>query len=100
GHPVAFAYRRLPDLPLSAGRWQFNTASVPGFLPPGLTRVTAVFYDGPDGTGNVLHQESMDVRNTFGGTMTSVDAQGRPATGRLAVSCPSSYVPGQPFVVE
>ncbi len=98
GRPATLSYRASGNTP--AGSWRLDTASVPGFPGNGITRVTAEFFDGPDGTGALLHRAGLDVLNAAGGSMMPVSPGGVPLGSTLHVECPATYVPGVPMLVK
>lgn len=100
GQPATLQWRTTTAPAATAGRWVFSSAANDGFLPRGVTRVLVQHFTGPNGTGDLVYSAFQDVYNTSGG-MTSVAANGVPASVplSLAVTAPSSYLPGVPFLV-
>lgn len=98
GRLATLYYRAADENP--AGSWRFNTTNAPGFIGRGVTRVTAEFFDGADGTGAVLHRAHLDVLNTSGGAMTRVHPSGVPMASSLHVEAPATYVPGHPILIK
>ncbi|MES2706834.1 MAG: lamin tail domain-containing protein [Verrucomicrobiota bacterium] len=102
GQPVTLNYRTLGAE--TAGTWRFSATSGSGFLNRGLTRVTANFYDGPNGTGNVVHTESRDIYygGPAGSSMTEVSGTLSAVTApdSVTLTVPDSYKPGVPVLVR
>jgi len=97
---------------------------IPGLsldLAPGINRITVATYDGPDGTGNVLDSDTIDIWYDTGSTTNypqvapgvgaavspgQADDDGQPATvgegATLDVNLLTrdSYLPGVPFLVR
>jgi hypothetical protein len=82
-----------------AGTWRFVATAGSGFLKPGINRVTANFYDGLNGTGNVLTTKFVDVYYSGGGQV-GIGANGVPQIGSVGLIAPDSYVPGVPVMVR
>ena len=83
----------------AAGTWKFLAAAGSGFLKSGINRVTANFYDGINGTGNVLKTLTVDLYYS-GGAQTGVAGNGVPQIGSVGLIAPDSYVPGVPVMVR
>lgn len=98
GQPAQLFYR--PSGADAAGTWRLNTGAAPGFWKPGLNRLSAQFFDGPDGTGALLETQTLDVWFNPAGRLTEVNAAGVPLGTALFLQSPVTYIPGVPFVVE
>ena len=97
GTPATLFYRTVGAD--AAGTWKLVATAGSGFLKRGINHLTANFYDGVNGTGNVLQRLSVDVYYS-GGTQTSIAANGVPQVGSLVLTAPDSYVPGVPVMVR
>jgi hypothetical protein len=83
----------------NAGTWRLTVPAGGGtVLRPGLNKVVTRFWDGINGTGNVVQEFLANVfYNVPGGT--SVDGSLVPP-GSLTLLAPASYVPGVPMLVR
>ncbi len=100
GQAAVLNYRTLGTA--VAGTWNFNAAAGSGFLGRGLNRVTAEFYDGPAGTGNVVHRMVRDIYVPEAGNFTTVPRTLSQVTvpDQILLGVPDSYVPGVPVLVR
>ena len=80
----------------AAGTWKFVAPAGGGTLRPGLNKVVVNFWDGINGTGNVLQSRSADVFYNVPGTTVS----GTLTAGSMRLTAPSSYIPGKPFLAR
>ncbi len=90
-------YRTLGTDP--AGTWKMIVPAGGGStLRAGLNQVVVRFWDGPDGSGNVVHEYATQVLwnaaagTTVNGTLT--------APGSLTMVVPESFIPGVPVLVR
>ncbi len=97
GTPATIFYRT--DGADAAGTWKLVAAPGSGFLKRGVNHLTARFYDGVNGTGNVIQALTLDVYYS-GGALSGVAANGVPQVGSLGLIAPASYVPGVPVMVR
>ena len=93
-----FFYR--PSGSDAAGTWKL---AVPGgggtVLHPGLNHVTVQFWEGKNGTGNLLQTLSAEVLYApLVPTYTNI--AGTLSTGSLRLTAPASYIPTKPFLVR
>lgn len=87
GVPVQTFYRTVGAD--AAGTWKLNVAAGGGaVLRPGLNNVVVRFWDGLNGTGNVLREFTPKV--LWDGA----------APGSLRVMAPATYIPGVPMLVR
>ncbi len=82
-----------------AGTWRLNVpAGGGGVLKPGLNKVVVRFWDGLNGTGNVVQELLASVLwNTAPGTTVNGTLT---APGSLTLIAPESYIPGVPMLVR
>lgn len=81
----------------AAGTWKLVTAAGSGFLKRGINRVTVNFYDGTNGTGDVLTTLTANIYFS-GGAQTLIGSNG--VAGSVGLIAPASYVPGVPVMVR
>ena len=100
GQAAVLNYRTLGTA--VAGTWSYTAAVGSGFLAKGINRVTAEFWDGPGGTGNVLQRFLTDIYVPENGSFTSVQGILSPVTvpDLLTVQAAPGYVPGVPVLVR
>ncbi|MEO8352818.1 MAG: CotH kinase family protein, partial [Chthoniobacteraceae bacterium] len=83
----------------SAGTWRLALPSGGGgVLHPGLNKVVVNFWDGANGSGNVLQQLTTDIFYNVPGAGTTVG--GSLSGGSLRIIAPGTFLPGKPFLVR
>ncbi len=100
GSPGTLNYRTLGTA--VAGTWSFSATAASGFLSRGLNRVTTEFFDGPNGTGNVVQRYVTDLYFPEAGNFTSVPAvlSAVSVPDALTLTVPTAYLPGVPVLVR
>ena len=100
GQAVTLNYRTLGST--VAGTWSYAATAGSGFLSKGLNRVTAEFFDSPNGTGNVVNRILTDIYVPEGGSFTGVQGTLSAITvpDTVTLQAPATYVPGIPVLVR
>ena len=100
GQAATLNYRTLGTA--VAGTWSYAASAGSGFLGKGLNRVTAEFFDGPNGTGNVVNRILTDIYVPEGGSFTGVQGTLSAVTvpDTVTLQAPATYAPGVPVLVR
>ncbi|MES2569266.1 MAG: CotH kinase family protein, partial [Verrucomicrobiota bacterium] len=97
GLPATLYYRTNGTNP--AGSWRVVIPAGSTFFKPGMNSVTANFYNGVNGTGDLLTSLSATVVYSTSTTETAVSGT-LIAPGTLSVTAPAGYLPGVPVLVR
>ncbi|MHA3773525.1 lamin tail domain-containing protein [Verrucomicrobiota bacterium sgz303538] len=95
GTPATLYYRTNGTN--AAGSWKLDVLAGSSFLQRGVNPITVKFFDGTNGTGNVLQTLTSTVY--YGGTPAQLSGT-LTAGGIVSLNAPDSYLPGTPFLVK
>lgn len=100
GQAATLNYRTLGNT--VAGTWSYAATATSGFLNPGLNRITAQFYDAPNGTGTLVHTETATIYFAGNRPMTEVSGTLSAATvpDTISLTAAAAYMPGVPVLVR